>query len=490
MKKSLFTRKPIEQLMADAHAGPAMNRALGVFDLVALGIGAIIGSGIFVITGEAAAVHAGPAVVISFLIAGSVAAFAALCYSEMAAMIPISGSAYTYTYATMGELVAWIIGWDLILEYLIGASAVSVGWSGYATTFIMKTTGLELPHEWITAPLAWNPDTSSVVLSGSYVNLPAMIVTLAITGVLIFGIRESARLNVGIVFVKIVVLLAFIAAAAPYVRPENWHPFVPPNQGTFGTFGNSGVLQAATVVFFAYIGFDAVSTAAQECKRPQRDLPIGIIVSLMVSTLFYIAVALVLTGVVSYTKLAVPDPIDVGIAVTGYGWLQTIVDIGAIAGLTSVMLVLLLGQPRIFLSMARDGLLPPWAAKVHPRLGTPYVTTAITGSVCAVTGGLLPIDILSDLTSIGTLFAFFLVCVGVTIMRRRLPDIARPFKLPFGPYLIPLLGAGSAAMLMYSANSATLIRLFVWMAIGLAIYFAYGRHHSKLTNNVESGDTA
>ncbi len=480
MKNPLFDIKPVAQLLADAKSGPRLKRTLGAYDLVALGIGAIIGSGIFVITGEAAAVHAGPAVVLSFLGAGLVATFAALCYSEMASMIPVSGSAYTYTYATMGELVAWIIGWDLILEYLIGAAAVSVGWSGYATTFLSNVIGRELPHEWISAPLAWDSTTNTIVLSGSYLNLPAVMITLFITTVLIFGIRESARLNVGIVFVKLVVLLAFVAAAAPFIRPENWQPFVPPNQGQFGAFGASGVFQAASIVFFAYIGFDAVSTAAQECKRPQRDLPIGIIVSLLVSTLLYIIVALVLTGVVSYTLLNVPDPIDVGVAQTGYGWLQILVDIGAIAGLTSVMLVLLLGQPRIFLAMARDGLLPPWAAKVHPKLRTPYVTTAITGSACAVVGGLLPIDILSELTSIGTLFAFLLVCLGVMVMRRKRPDLPRAFKVPFGPYLIPLLGAGSAALLMYTATTSTLIRLFVWMLVGLIIYFAYGRRHSKL----------
>jgi len=483
-RRSLFATKSVEQLVSHSEGEHRMKRVLGAADLVALGIGAIIGSGIFVITGAAAAAHAGPAVVISFLIAGAVAAFAALCYSELAAMIPVSGSAYTYTYATMGELVAWIIGWDLILEYLIGASAVSVGWSGYATTFFMRVTGVELPVQWIHAPLSWDPGTGSIQWTGNYVNLPAVAITLFMTAVLIVGVRESARLNIGIVFVKIAVLLAFIVAAAPFVRPDNWQPFVPENHGTFGAFGPSGVFQAASVVFFAYIGFDAVSTAAQECRNPKRDLPIGIIVSLAVSTVLYIAVALVLTGVVSYTTLKVPDPIDVGVAATGYEWLQVVVDIGAIAGLSSVLLVTLLGQPRIFLAMARDGLLPPWAARIHPRYRTPYVTTAITGSVCAVVGGLLPIEILSELTSIGTLFAFSLVSLGVMILRRKQPDLPRPFMVPFGPYVIPLLGAGSSAMLMYTATTETLIRLFVWMAIGLVIYFAYGRRHSRLDDNV------
>lgn len=478
--RALFTRKPIALLMRDAKSDDGLKRSLGKFDLVALGIGSIIGSGIFVITGAAAAQHAGPAVVVSFLIAGLVAALAALCYSELSSMIPISGSAYTYTYATMGELAAWLIGWDLILEYVVGASAVSAGWSGYATTFVTAITGWTPPAVWVSAPIGWNAEAGALEWTGAYANLPAMFIALAITAVLVFGIRESARFNLVIVFLKITVLLVFVVVAARFVQPENWRPFIPPNNGSFGTFGASGIFQAAAVVFFAYIGFDALSTAAQECRNPQRDLPFGIIASLVISTVLYIAVAGVLTGVVSYTTLDVPNPIDVGVAATGYAWLQIMVDIGAIGGLTSVMLVSLLAQPRIFMSMARDGLLPPWAAKIHPRFGTPYVTTIITGVVCALVGGLFPIDILSDLTSIGTLFAFLLVGLGVMILRRTQPDLPRPFRLPFGPYLIPLLCTGSAALLMYAATTATLVRLFAWMAIGLTIYFGYSRTHSKL----------
>lgn len=480
MKHSLFATKSIGQLITDADGDHSMKRTLGVLDLVALGIGAIIGSGIFVITGEAAAVHAGPAVVISFLIAGTAAGIAALCYSEMASMIPVSGSAYTYTYATMGELVAWIIGWDLILEYLVGAAAVSVGWAGYMDTFIAQVLGIGLPQAWVTAPVDWDSAAQSFVWTGSFLNLPAVLVVLTITAVLVLGIRESARLNVGIVFVKIVVLLSFIAAAAPYIRPEHWHPFIPPNQGAFGAFGASGIFQGASVVFFAYIGFDAVSTAAQECRRPQRDLPVGILLSLGISTIFYIGVAGVLTGVVSYKTLGVPNPIDVGVAATGYHWLQTMVDIGAIAGLTSVILVSLLGQPRIFRAMANDGLLPPRFGKLHPRFKTPYVATIVTGLTCATMGGVLPISILSELTSIGTLFAFLLVCLGVMILRRRMPDTVRPFKVPLGPYFFPLLGAGATFGLMLTADLTSLARLFIWMAIGLAIYALYGRKRSKL----------
>jgi amino acid transporter len=484
-RNPLLATKSVDQLRADAEHATGLKRALTATDLVLLGIGAIIGTGIFVLTGRAAAVNAGPAVALSFVIAGFVSVFAGLCYAEMASMIPIAGSAYTYSYATMGELVAWIIGWDLILEYLVAAAAVSVGWSGYVGAFVQHAFGTELPKEWINAPITWVPDHSNLlggnfVSTGNVINLPAVLIVLAVTVILVIGIKESARFNAIVVFIKTAVVLAFIAAAASYVRPENWQPFIPPNEGTFGRFGLSGVLQGATMVFFAYIGFDAVSTAAQETRNPQRDLPIGILGSLAICTVLYIAVSLILTGVVPYQQLNVPHPISVGIAATGIVWMQFAVEIGAIAGLTSVMLVMLLGQPRIFFSMAVDGLFPKVATKIHPRYGTPYITTIITGIVCAVAGGCLPIDVLAELTSIGTLFAFLLVCLGVMILRLKRPEIPRVFRVPFGPYAIPLLGAVFSAGLMYSATTHTILRLFAWLGLGLVFYYFYGRKHSKL----------
>jgi APA family basic amino acid/polyamine antiporter len=476
----LFATKSVDELRAQAEQDHGLKRSLTALDLVMLGIGAIIGTGIFVLTGRAAAANAGPAVALSFTVAGVASAFAGLCYSEMASMIPIAGSAYTYAYATMGELVAWIIGWDLILEYLVASAAVSVGWSGYVVAFARDTFGVELPRAWTSAPVVWSEAHQRIEGTGAFLNLPAMFIALAVTALLVRGIKESARFNTVIVFVKVTVVLLFIAFAARFVNPANWHPFVPANEGTFGRYGASGVLQGATMVFFAYIGFDAVSTAAQEARNPQRDLPIGILGSLVVCTVLYIVVSLILTGVVPYTKLNVPHPIAVGVEATGQLWLATAVEVGAIAGLSSVMLVMLLGQPRIFFAMAQDGLLPPLAAKIHPRFGTPYVTTIITGIVCALAGGLLPIDILAELTSIGTLFAFVLVSIGVMILRLRRPTLPRAFRVPGGPYLVPVCGAVTSGLLMYTATTATIIRLFVWMAIGLAVYFLYGRKHSRL----------
>ena len=486
MRHPLLRTKSVDHLRADAEAAHHhLKRSLDVVDLVMLGIGAIIGTGIFVLTGTAAAKNAGPAVALSFIVAGIASGFAGLCYAEMASMIPIAGSAYTYAYATMGELVAWIIGWDLVLEYLVGAATVSAGWSGYVVAFMKTTLGITLPSEWTSAPVVWNEAAHEFHRTGAIVNLPAVLISLAVTVILVIGIKESARFNTAIVFVKVVIVCLFVAFAAPFIRTENWHPFVPENTGVFGQFGASGVLQGATRVFFAYIGFDAVSTAAQETKNPQRDMPIGILGSLVVCTVLYIAVSMVLTGVVHYTELNVPHPIAVGISVTGIKWLTTAVEIGAIAGLSSVIVVMLLGQPRIFYSMAHDGLFPAFAAKIHPRFGTPYVTTIGAGVGCAIAGGLLPIDFLGELTSVGTLFAFVLVSLGVMILRLKRPDIPRSFKVPGGPYLVPICGALSSGLLLYTATSFTLMRLFGWMAVGLALYSAYGRKHSKLGQEAE-----
>jgi basic amino acid/polyamine antiporter, APA family len=476
----LFATKSIASLLKDAEGEHGFKRSLGPLDLVTLGIGAIIGTGIFVLTGHAAARSAGPAVALSFVIAGVAATFAGLCYAEMASMIPVSGSAYTYAYATMGELVAWIIGWDLILEYLVSAAAVSVGWSGYAVAFLHDTFGIDLPRAWTSAPVLWNEAQQRFEGTGAFLNVPAVLISGAVTALLVRGIKESARINTIIVFLKVAVVLLFIAFAVGFVQTSNWHPFIPPNEGHFGRFGVSGVFQGATMVFFAYIGFDAVSTAAQETRNPQRDLPIGILASLAICTVLYIAVSLILTGVVPYDRLNVAHPIALGVEATGQRWLATAVEIGAIAGLSSVMLVMLMGQPRIFFSMSHDGLFPPVAAKIHPRFGTPYVTTVLTGVVCAVAGGILPIDILAELTSIGTLFAFVLVSIGVMILRVKRPELPRAFRAPGGAYFVPIMGVLTSGTLMYTATTATIIRLFAWMAIGLFIYFMYGRKHSKL----------
>lgn len=479
LKRGIFRRKSIEALTAERSGGEkGLKRVLAPSGLVSLGIGGIIGAGIFVLTGQAAAQYAGPAIVLSFIVSGMVCVFAGLCYAELASMIPVAGSAYTYSYATLGELFAWIIGWDLILEYLFGAATVAVGWSGYVVSFL-RDYGLVVPAYLSSAPLVHDPQLGWQ-LTGALINLPAVLIVGAVTTLLTIGIRESSIFNNAIVVLKLSVLLLFIGFGIYYIDPANWRPFIPDNTGEFGYFGWSGVLRGAGVVFFAYIGFDAVSTAAQEAKNPQKDMPIGILGSLAIATVLYVIVAAVLTGMVSYKELNVPDPIAVGIDRAGEGmlWLKSLVKIGAIAGLSSVILVLLLGQSRVFFSMASDGLLPERFSAVHRVFRTPYLTTIVSGAAAMLVAGLFPIGLLGELVSIGTLLAFVIVCVGVVALRYRHPEIPRAFRTPFVP-LVPALGAAIALLQMLALPFDTIMRLIVWMVAGLLVYFLYGRRHSK-----------
>jgi len=487
---NLFRRRRIADLQEEILTDQRLKRALGPLNLTTLGIGAVIGAGIFVLTGQAAAKYAGPAIVFSFILAGAACAFAGLCYAEFSAMIPISGSAYTYGYATLGELVAWIIGWDLILEYLFAASTVAVGWSGYVTSFL-KDMGIMIPSVFTSAPYdhiapkdagwnIWRLFTEGWTSTGAVLNVPAMVIVAIITVLLVLGIKESAMFNNVIVAIKMLVILCFIAVGVSYINSSNWQPFVPPALGP-GQFGWGGVLRAAGVIFFAYIGFDAVSTAAQEARNAQRDMPIGILGSLAICTILYIAVSLVLTGIIKYTALNVPDPIAVAIDSLGksVAWLRPIIKVGAIAGLSSVILVMMLGQPRVFYTMSKDGLLPPIFSAVHPKFRTPWLATILTGTLATFIAGLFPIGLLGELVSIGTLLAFAIVCIGVFVLRFTDPEIPRPFRTPAFMVVCPL-GAFFCFWLMSGLPKDTWARLIVWMAIGLAIYFLYGRRHSKL----------
>jgi len=482
MIKDLFIKKTLAQLEEQADSKHnTLKRHLGALNLTLLGVGCVIGAGIFVLTGTAAALHAGPAIALSFIISAFGCLLAGLCYAEFASMIPVSGSAYTYGYATMGEFVAWIIGWDLILEYLFGSATVAVGWSGYVTSFLADF-GIALPTSICQSPFIF--DSTGWHLSGAIINFPAIFIVALMTTLLVIGIKESAKFNNIIVLVKVVVILLFIGFGVSHIHVANWTPFIPANTGEWGHFGASGVLTGAAVVFFAYIGFDAVSTTSQEAINPKRDVPIGILASLLICTILYIGVSLVLTGIVSYKELNVSAPIALAIDTAGPSlmWLRPIIKIGAIAGLSSVVLVLLLGQSRVFFSMASDGLLWKSFAKTHSKFKTPHITTIVTGSFAAFFAGLFPIGLLGELVSIGTLLAFVIVCVGIIILRKAEPDAIRGFKTPWVPF-VPILGALVCFFIMSSLPLDTWIRLFVWMAIGFVIYFTYGVKHSHARQN-------
>jgi APA family basic amino acid/polyamine antiporter len=478
----------LKSVLAPPDDAAGLRRVLGAGNLVALGIGAIIGTGIFVLTGQAAAMHSGPAIVLSMVIAGVVSALAGLCYAEFAAAVPVSGSAYTYAYATLGESVAWIIGWDLVLEYALGAATVAVGWSSYVLS-LAGDLGIALPAVVSAAPgtVLRAADGSTVT---SIVNLPAMIVAALVTSLLVRGVRESATVNSVMVVVKVSVVILVIVTGIAFVRAENFVPFIPPNTGEFGEYGWSGVLRGAAVIFFAYIGFDAVSTAAQEARDPQRDMPRGILGSLAICTVLYVIVAGVMVGLVSYDLLGGAAPMAITVdtakaAASGtvlapvLAVMPLLVKVAIIAGLTSTMVVQMLAQPRIFMSMAQDGLLPRWAGRIHPRFRTPHLTTMSTGVAVALAAGFTPIDVLGHLVSIGTLFAFVVVSIGVLILRRTQPDLSRPFRTPWVPW-VPIASAVSSLALMLTLPIETWQRLVLWMAVGIVIYVFYGRGHSLL----------
>jgi APA family basic amino acid/polyamine antiporter len=485
MLKALFRVKPVapaghidagEPFEGSLDGEATLKRTLTARQLVLLGVGAVIGAGIFVLSGHAAAEHAGPAVILSYILAGVACALAGLCYAEFAAMLPVSGSAYSYSYATLGEFVAWFIGWNLVLEYMFAAATVAVGWSGYLNSFLTNF-GMGLPVSLAAAPL--NVVDGALVYTGGLINLPAVAIIGAVSGLCYVGITQSAFVNSIVVAIKVTVIVLFVAFAAKYVNPDNWVPFIPENQGP-GKFGMDGVMRAAAVVFFSYIGFDAVSTAAGEARNPQRDMPIGILGSLAICTVIYIIVSAVLTGLLPYPQLSTPKPVATALEqYASLNWLKYAVEIGAIAGLTSVILVMLMAQPRIFYSMSKDGLLPRFLAKVHPKFQTPYVGTIIVGALAALLAGFLPIGLLGELVSMGTLLAFATVCVGIVVLRRTRPDLPRPFRVPLY-WLIAPLGAAACLYLFWQPFQEHWHLMVGWTIVGMIIYFAYGYRHSKL----------
>jgi APA family basic amino acid/polyamine antiporter len=493
MAHGLFARKPLELLLEEMKGENRLRRVLGPVQLSALGIGAIIGAGIFVATGAAAHNVAGPALMLSYVIAGITCIFAALCYAEFASMVPVAGSAYTDAYATMGELFAWIIGWDLVLEYAVGSATVATGWSGYFQN-VMAKIGFQLPLAFRESPWRYEAATGGFVPTGSLFNLPAVVIVLIITAVLVKGIAESASFNAAMVMVKVAAVLFVIGVGAFFIDPANWHPFAPYGWSGLNIFGNHvagqqdasgnplGMLAGAAIIFFAYIGFDSVSTHTEEAKNPQRDVPIGIIASLLVCTVLYIAVVAVLTGMIRYNQLDINAPVSIAFQQKGIGWAEGLIATAGVAGITSVLLVMMLSGPRVFLAMARDGLVPKgFFGEVHPKFLTPHKSTMLIGAFVICMAGFLPIDALLHLTNIGTLFAFVVVCIAVLIMRRKYPNAERPFRCPWVPF-VPVMGILSCLMLMFSLPTANWWRLVAWLALGLVIYFLYGRHHSVMSH--------
>jgi len=491
MANRLFARKPLELLLEEMKGENRLRRVLGPVQLTSLGVGAIIGAGIFVATGAAAHNVAGPALMMSYVIAGLTCVFAALCYAEFAAMVPVAGSAYTYAYATLGEMFAWIIGWDLVLEYAVGSATVATGWSGYFQNVLAKI-GIKLPELLRESPWRYDAASGGFVETGSFINLPAIIIVAIITAILVKGIQESASFNAAMVMVKVAAVLFVIGVGAFFVDPDNWKPFAPYGWTGLSFFGKHvagqtdpggtplGMLAGAAIIFFAYIGFDSVSTHTEEAKNPQRDVPIGIVVSLVICTVLYIAVVAVLTGMVRYSDLDVNAPVSQAFAQKGIGWAEGLIAAAGVAGITSVLLVMMLSGPRVFLAMARDGLVPRhFFGDVHPKFRTPWRSTILIGLFVICLAGFLPIDALLHLTNIGTLLAFVIVCAAVLIMRKKYPNAERPFRCPGVP-VIPVLGILSCLMLMFSLPSDNWWRLGVWLAIGFLIYFGYGRHHSVM----------